>query len=40
MATFLLIAWLGLIAFLLWINACGRPVRDALDAEGLGEASE
>ena len=33
MATFLLIAWLVLIAFLLWINACGRPVRDGLDSQ-------
>lgn len=40
MATFLLITWLALIAFLLWVNACGRPMRDGLDAEGLGEASE
>lgn len=40
MATFLLIAWLALIALLLWANACGRPVRDGLDAEGLDEAVE
>jgi hypothetical protein len=40
MATFLLLAWLGLIAFLIWVNACGRPVRDGLDAEGLSESSE
>lgn len=40
MFSVLLALWLALIAFLLWVNACGRPVRDGLDAEGLSEASE
>ncbi len=39
MPTALLIAWLAVVALLVWANACGRPVRDALD-EDLGEAAE
>lgn len=39
MATFLLLAWLAVLVLLIWANAMGRPVRDALD-EDLGEASE
>lgn len=40
MVTYLLVVWLAVVALLLWANACGRPVRDGLDAEGLDEASE
>jgi len=38
-STWIVLAWLALVAFLVWINADGRGQRDHIDAD-FGEAGE